>query len=193
MNMHNFDIWLTNFLLSIGFWGYILSCFLILIESIIPILPLSVFITLLFYKFGSIIGFVISYIFTVLGCFLSYNIFKSKFKKKFDIFIDKKDKKQIKKIMKRLNKIKFENLCLIIAIPFTPAYLVNIAAGLSDISKKKYIFAILIGKIFLVIFWGFVGTSLINSFKNPSNLIIILLLLLVCFIVSKIVNKKEGL
>ncbi len=191
--MHNFDIWLTNFLLSIGFWGYILSCFLILIESIVPILPLSVFITLLFYKFGSVIGFVISYIFTVLGCFLSYNIFKSKFKKKFDIFIDKKDKKQIKKIMKRLNKIKFENLCLIIAIPFTPAYLVNIAAGLSDISKKKYIFAILIGKIFLVIFWGFVGTSLINSFKNPSNLIIILLLLLLCFIVSKIVNKKEGL
>ena len=72
MKLQNFDIWLTNFLMSIGMWGYFLSCFLILIESIVPILPLSVFITLLFYKFGSLLGFLISYVFTVLGCFLSY-------------------------------------------------------------------------------------------------------------------------
>ena len=78
-------------------------------------------------------------------------------------------------------------------MPFTPAYLVNIAAGLSDISKKKYVFAILIGKIFLVIFWGFIGTSIINSFKDPLNIIFILLLLFGCFIVSEFVNKKEGL
>ncbi len=193
MKLQNFDIWLTNFLMSIGMWGYFLSCFLILIESIVPILPLSVFITLLFYKFGSLLGFLISYVFTVLGCFLSYLLFKTKVKKWFDFYIDKKDKKNIKKIMKRLKRIKFENLCLIIAMPFTPAYLVNIAAGLSDISKKKYVFAILIGKIFLVIFWGFIGTSIINSFKDPLNIIFILLLLFGCFIVSKFVNKKEGL
>ena len=69
--MKNLDIWLTNFLLSIGMWGYVLSCFLILIESIVPALPLSIFITLLFYKFGVFIGFIISYVFTILGCILS--------------------------------------------------------------------------------------------------------------------------
>ena len=68
MELKNIDIWLTNFLMSIGIWGYVLSCFLILIESIIPVLPLSVFITLLFYKFGPFIGFIISYIFTIFLC-----------------------------------------------------------------------------------------------------------------------------
>ena len=137
--MKNIDIWLTNFLLSIGIWGYVLSCFLILIESIVPALPLSVFITLLFYKFGPLIGFIISYVFTILGCIMSYKIFNSKLRYKFDNFINKKDLKKLNKLKSRIKKIKFNNLCLIIAIPFTPAFLVNIAAGLVNMDFKKYL------------------------------------------------------
>ncbi len=193
MKLQNIDIWLTNFLLSIGIWGYVLACFLIVIESIVPILPLSVFITILFYKFGTVIGFLLSYIFTILGCLMSYKIFNSKVKVLFDKYIDKKNKKQLRRIMRSLKKIKFESLCLIIAIPFTPAYLVNIAAGLSGMEKRKYIFALLIGKVFLVLFWGIIGTSLINSVKNPINFVYIFISLIVCFVISKLVNKREGL
>lgn len=191
--MKNIDIWLTNFLLSIGMWGYVLSCFLILIESIVPALPLSVFITLLFYKFGTFIGFIISYIFTILGCIMSYKIFNSKLRYKFDDYINKNDMIKLNKIKKRINKIKFNNLCLIIAIPFTPAFLVNIAAGIVNMNFKKYLYALMIGKIFLIIFWGFIGTSLINSFKNPINLIYIIIMLIICFIISKLVSKREGI
>lgn len=191
--MKDLDIWLTNFLMSIGILGYILSCFCILVESIIPILPLSVFITLLFYKFGALIGFIISYIFTILGCTLSYKIFNSKLRYKLELYIDKNNKIRLNKLLKRIKKIKFNNLCLLIALPFTPAFLINIAAGLSNIDKKKYIYSLLIGKIFLVIFWGFIGTSLINSIKNPINLLYIILLLIPCFIISKLVEKREGI
>lgn len=191
--MKNIDIWLTNFLLSIGMWGYVLSCFLILIESIVPALPLSVFITLLFYKFGTFIGFIISYIFTILGCIMSYKIFNTKLRYKFDDYINKNDMIKLNKIKKRINKIKFNNLCLIIAIPFTPAFLVNIAAGIVNMNFKKYLYALMIGKIFLIIFWGFIGTSLINSFKNPINLIYIIIMLIICFIISKLVSKREGI
>ena len=191
--MKDIEIILTNFLLSIGLWGYVLSCLCILIESIIPILPLSVFITLLFYKFGSVIGFLISYVFTILGCLLSYKIFNSKLRVLLESHINKKDKKRLDKILKRFKRIKFNNLCLLIALPFTPAFLINIAAGLCNIDRKKYIYSLLIGKIFLVIFWGFVGTSLINSIKNPINLVYIILLLIPCFIISKLVEKREGI
>ena len=78
-------------------------------------------------------------------------------------------------------------------MPFTPAFLVNIAAGLANIEKKKYLYSLLIGKVFLVLFWGFIGTSLINSIKNPMNLIYIVLMLLSCYIISKLVEKREGL
>ena len=191
--MKNLDIWLTNFLLSIGIWGYVLSCFLILIESIVPALPLSVFITLLFYKFGPLIGFIISYVFTILGCIMSYKIFNSKLRYKFDNFINKKDLKKLNKLKSRIKKIKFNNLCLIIAIPFTPAFLVNIAAGLVNMDFKKYLYSLMIGKVFLIIFWGFIGTSLINSFKNPINLVYIIFMLIICFIISKLVSKREGI
>lgn len=189
----NIDIWLTNFLLSIGLWGYLLSCILIILESFIPILPLFVFVTLLFYKFGVILGFIISYICTIIGCIISYKIFNGKLRLKFDKFLVKKNNDKLNKIKNSIKNIKFVNLCLIIALPFTPSFIVNVAAGLSDMNRRKYIIALLVGKAFLVIFWGFVGTSLINSFRNPLNLLYILLLLVGCFVVSKLVSKKEGL
>ena len=193
MKINDIDVLVTNFLLSIGVWGYVLSCLCILIESIIPILPLSVLITLLFYKFGPLIGFIISYVFTILGCLLSYKIFNSKLRLKLQNYINKKEKEKLNKLIKTIRKIKFENLCLLIALPFTPAFLINIAAGLSNMNKKKYFFALLIGKTFLVIVWGFIGTGLIKSFKNPINLVYIIILLSVCFIVSKLVQRREGI
>ena len=82
--------------------------------------------------------------------------------------------------------MKFEELTVIIAIPFTPAFLVNIAAGLSNMSYKKFIGSLLIGKVFLVYFWGFVGVSLIESIKNPIYLVRVGILVLVAYIISKL-------
>ena len=68
---------INNLLNLLGSWGALLGCVFILFESIIPMLPLSLFITLNFVTFGSIIGFIISWVFTVLGCMMSYYLFKS--------------------------------------------------------------------------------------------------------------------
>ena len=46
------------------------------------------------------------------------------------------------------------------------------------------------GKIFLVLFWGYIGTSLIESINNPVIIIKIVVIVLVAYIVSKILNKK---
>lgn len=187
----NIDILINNFLLNVGIYGPILGCFLILIESIVPILPLFVFITINFLTFGSIIGFFLSWIFTVLGCLLSFFLFRKFLKNKFDKYI--KNKKKFTKIMKVVNKIKLEELTAIIAIPFTPAFLVNIAAGLSKMSLKKFLIALFIGKIFLVLFWGFVGTSLVESLTNPIAFLKVFILVLFAFLLSKIINKKYDL
>ena len=60
----------------------------------------------------------------------------------------------------------------------------------SNMDTKKYLISIIIGKIFLVYFWGFIGTSLIESISNPKILIEIGIMMLIAFILSKIVNKK---
>ena len=50
--------------------------------------------------------------------------------------------------MKVVNRLKLEQLVLLMAIPFTPAFLVNIVAGLSSINKSKFLTAVFISKIF---------------------------------------------
>ena len=104
--------------------------------------------------------------------------------------LDKSEHKKLNKLMKSLNNLRLEQLTIVIAIPFTPAFLVNIAAGLSSMNEKRFMTAIIIGKIFLVYFWGFIGTSLLESLKDPSILIKIGIIILLAFVISKIINKK---
>ena len=172
---------------SLGIYGPLLGSLLICVESILPFLPLSAFITLNFLAFGKFLGFIISWIFTIIGCMLSFTLFRKKIKKWFDKKI--KSKAKINKIMKKINKVKFTSLVIILAIPFTPAFLINIAAGLSKMSYKRYLFALIIGKIFLVYFWGYIGVTLIESFRNPIIFLRVGFLLLIAYIISTIVNK----
>lgn len=183
------DTFIETTLQGLGVWGPIVGCFFILIESMIPILPLFVFITLNFLAFGNILGFIISWIFTCIGCFISFMLFR----KKVQTWLFKRIKNQgliSEHTIDVITNLKFESLTTIIAVPFTPAFLVNIAAGLSKMSTKKFVGSLLIGKIFLVGFWGFVGTSLLESIRHPINLVKVVILLVAAYIVSRIVSKK---
>ena len=183
------DTFIDTTLQGMGIWGPIVGCFFILIESMIPVLPLFVFITLNFLAFGNILGFFISWVFTCIGCFLSFLLFRCK----VQTWLFKRIKKKgiiSEHTIEVITNLKFEQLTTIIAIPFTPAFLVNIAAGLSKMSYKKFLGALLIGKVFLVYFWGFVGVSLIESIKNPIYLVRVGILLLIAYVLSKIISKK---
>ncbi len=184
-NIYNLIISLIG---SVSGLGIFIDCMLIMIESIIPPLPLGFFVTILFINYGIIPGFLMSWIFTILGCVISFYLFQTAFKGLVDKYV--RNNKYSDKFIKLIDNIKFSDLVLIIAIPFTPAFLINIAAGISKISIKKYLPALLIGKISLVLFWGLVGTSLIESLKNPISIIKVLILLFITFIISKIVSKK---
>ena len=89
-----------------------------------------------------------------------------------------------------MKTIDFSSLVVIIALPFTPAFLINIAAGIVKISKKKFLAAILIGKVFMIIFWGCVGKSLLESMTDIKTIMVISLLIIVAYFVSKLVSKK---
>lgn len=182
------DEFITMLLTLLGSWGAILGCVFILFESILPILPLSVFITLNFMTFGSLIGFLISWIFTVLGCMLSFWIFKNGISER--LYNKFKNVNKLSNFMDIMRDMNFANLVLIIAIPFTPAFLINIAAGISRVDTKKYLYALMIGKISLVYFWGYIGVSLIESFKNPMILIRVAVILVIMYIISYVINKK---
>lgn len=171
-------------------FGPIAGVLLILLESIIPALPLAVFIALNINAFGLVFGIILSWLSTCLGCYISFLIFS----KVSDTFLEKYlKKKNIKKVINKMKTIDFANLTVILALPFTPAFAVNIAAGIVGMSKKKYLLALLIGKIFMVIFWGCVGKTLIESVTDITTIFIMAVLILIAYIISKIVSKKMNI
>ena len=185
------EVALDAFLNSLGIAGPLFGCFLILVESMVPVLPLCVFITLNFYVFGTFMGFLISYVLTVIGCVIAFSLSR-KFLNKF-ILNKRFGKKESKEMIKTFSNISVSNLATMMAFPFTPAFLINIFSGLSKMEFKNFLISCLIGKAFMVYFWGFIGTSFIVSFKSPICIVKITCLLIITFLVSKIVTKKFNL
>lgn len=103
-------------------FGPIAGVVLIILESILPMLPLSVFITLNMVSFGSFFGFIISWLSTIVGCMLSFILFRHFFQKKLERFIKRRDQQKLSNIMKIVSHIRFSNLVILIAIPFSPAF-----------------------------------------------------------------------
>ena len=165
----------------------LIGFFLIVLESIIPILPLAVFIALNLIIFGNITGFILSWIATIMGCSLSFFIFRKGLSKKIYKHIDNT---RVAKVMNLVDEMSFSKLVIIMAIPFTPAFAINISAGLSKMKYKKFLMAAIIAKLSTVYFWGFVGTTLFESMTDITVIIKLIIILLIAFFLSKIVINK---
>ena len=123
---------------------------------------------------------------------MSYYIFRNGFGNKFESLTSNKE--LINKYKNMFKNISTGKLILIIAFPFTPAFVVNIAAGLVKMDFKKYLTALLFGKISLVIYSAYLGFSLIESVTNPIALLKLIALVggvYILYIIVKRVFKLE--
>lgn len=179
--------YIDNIIMLLQDYGPLAGAFTIVLESIIPVLPLGVFVAFNFSAYGVFLGFLISYLSTCVGCILAY--FLSKIM--LGIYIGKKEKdnKKLEKVVNKFKNIKFSNLVLIIALPFSPAFLINIAAGITKMNLKRFTFALLIGKLSIIYFWGVVGKSFIESLGDIKSLVIIALSLGFSYVLSKLLSK----
>ncbi len=168
--------------------GLFLGIFIVFIESIIPVLPLSAFVAINVIVFGNIIGIIISYIGTIIGCLTSFTLFRKVISKKLKKRMQKN--KKIQNLMDKISHFNFSTLVILMAFPFTPAFSINIACGLSEMSYKKFFIACLIGKLPMIYFWGYIGMTFVESLTNPYALINIIAIVLLSYIVSKIFMCK---
>lgn len=167
--------YLSNNLLTLGPFVGMLIC---LIESLVPILPLALFIGLNVKAFGIVVGFLISYTGCILGSILTYFLSK----KLTNEFIESK--------LEIVKKISFTNFTILASLPFTPAFLFNIISGITKMNFKKYLIMIFISKFSIVVFWGFVGYSFTALLKDVKMLTLLLLFLLAVYILCKKLEKK---
>lgn len=172
---------------SLPFGLSILFCFFIIVmESILPMLPLGVFIALNMVLIGNVLGFAVSWVATSIGCLLAFFISR----KLHGGFLENNE---VRKMSKKIGKIPLSSFVVITALPFTPAFFINIVSGLSEMKVKKFIVGILISKIFVVYFWGFVGTTFLQSVTDIKVLIELVIMLLVAYLLSKLAMKKYNM
>lgn len=170
--------------------GFIVGFLLIVLEAFIPVLPLGAFVTLNVNAFKPLPGIILSWAASVLGSYLMYLLCYYISNKVIYKFIKKKTQEKVLEKITQFQKIKLTSLVLIITMPFTPSCFVNLLAGVSNISKQKYLISLLIGKVFNIIFWAYIGMSLIESLTNIKTIIFIIIVLLIAYLISKIISKK---
>lgn len=178
---------IVQFIRNSGLLGVFLSCLILTVESIIPVIPLLVFISINILILGPIPGFIISWVFTVLGSLLSYYIFRKGLSNKFLEYSKKNE--VVDKYVKVLKNISTGKMLLIVALPFTPAFAVNIAAGLLKIDFKKYLTAILFGKIGLVAYSAYIGTTFVEGLSKPIVMLHLAIIIGIVYILFLIVKK----
>ena len=188
MDIVNYIIDFSTDFISTG--GLLYGFIIVFMEALLPMLPLGVFVALNVTAFGFFIGTLLSYIATMVGSFLVYLLFTVLEEKFISKFLNKKKLGRLRRGLYRFRNITLSQLVLIITLPFTPSFLVNILSGMAKISKEKFILALIIGKIFVVIFWGYIGKSIITGYDDLKSIIFIAVALLIAYIISKIVSKK---
>lgn len=170
--------------------GFIIGFLLIIIEAFLPVLPLGAFVTLNVNAFGILPGLLLSWIAAIIGSYLMYLLCYYISTKVIYKFIKKETKEKVVAKMSTFKNIKLTNLVLIITLPFAPSCFINLLAGISNISKEKYLLSLIIGKAFMISFWAYIGMSLIESLTDIKAIIFILLILLIAYIISKVISKK---
>lgn len=174
---------------DLGMFGAYL---VVVFGSFIPPIPDAVFFAFATNTFGIVPGFIISYLGTLTGASLVYFLFYHLSNIKWLNETLNSDN-QVSFYAKRFKHIHLTILSICLAIPFLPAFAIHIAAGLVKMNYRKFLVAIMIGKIFLVFFWAYVGQSLVDGITNPKGLIFLGVVVVVVYYISRYIGRKYKL
>lgn len=168
-------------------FGYIPGFIMLYLRAIVPVLPLTLNVVLLIHAYGLFPGIIISWLGIVSGTFTVFLICK-----KFVNTIRMKKLKSRKSVQRLISFIDRQGLIplfVLLCFPFTPNTLINIIASLSHIKIKYYFFVLVISKLISITILGVMGKEIFTIFTNPLRALIMIVLLVVLWFISKKVEK----
>ena len=192
----NFQQWLdpvfwNGIANKIEAFGILAPIFLAMLESLIPALPLVLIVILNVNIYGLGVGFLTSYAGTMLGATIMFLFYRT-----ISFYGLHEKLHKFKSIDKMINWVNRQNMAVIIVLsmlPSTPSSFMNLAFGLAQYSKRKYLISIAIGKVVMIGLFAIYG----QVFQAKENQIWIYLgsalLFLGTYLISRIINKKTGI
>lgn len=162
-----------------------------MLEAFLPFLPLVLFVMANASAFGLWLGFLYSWLGAVAGALLVFLLVRKYGQKRILCFLKKH--KQVQRLMKWVEKHGFGPLFILLCFPFTPSAVVNIVAGLSNISMAQYMLAVLSGKIVMIFTISFVGYDIKSLVTQPIRTAIVALVIFILWYVGKIIEIKMNM
>ncbi|WP_416150649.1 TVP38/TMEM64 family protein [Salipaludibacillus sp. HK11] len=134
---------------ELGYGILFITIPLMMIQNVVTLFPILILIMIHFISFGMLGGFVFSLIGTCLGAMVCFWLTKSASEK----FVQKYWNKNEEKLSYIFNLISSYGVFMIVflrSIPVMPSNLISIAAGLSPINQRTYLWSTVLGNISMV-------------------------------------------
>ncbi|MFD3447293.1 TVP38/TMEM64 family protein [Microbacteriaceae bacterium 4G12] len=168
-------------------FGPLFGILLPMIEAFLPFLPLFVFVMANAVAYGLWLGFLYSWLGSCLGALLLFFLIRNFGQHRFFSFMNRHPK--VLKTMTWIEKRGFGPIFLLFCFPFSPSALINVVAGLSNISKKQFMLALLLGKAVMIFMLSYIGHDLLSFVQKPFKAIIVTSVIVILWYVGK---KIEG-
>lgn len=168
--------------------GPIMGFLLPFLEAFLPFLPLVVIVVANASAYGLILGFVLSWLGTVLGSYVFFLIVRRFGQHPRLHFLTQR--KQIQKLIQFVDMRGLTPLFILLCFPFTPSVLVNVVAGLSNLKKDYYLIVLLLAKPIMIFSMSYLGSDLRAILTSPVKLIVACIVLVVMWIGGKAVERR---
>lgn len=164
-------------------FGPFIGILLPFIEAFLPFLPLFVFVFANASAYGLWLGFILSWIGTVLGSYIVFLIIRKYGRNRFLRFLIKR--KRVRALIRWVDRNGFAPLFLFLCFPFTPSALVNLVAAFSNMKKVYYLLVLMAGKLVMIFTISFIGYDLKALLTQPLRTVIVLLIILLLWLIGK--------
>ena len=171
--------------------GPVAPILLAMVESFFPPLPLVAIVALNVAAHGGLLGFLYSWLGVAAGGTLMFLFWRRVVKRFFWRFASRSARLQ--RAQQWVNRFDTASLFMLAILPFTPTAFMHLAFGISDMSAKRYLCTVLLGKGVMVAMMAVFGQSLVSSLKNPVYLLLAIVLWGGMYWVSKWFCKKHDL
>ncbi len=150
-------------------YGVVAGIGIPIVEAFFPVFPLTAIVALNVHLYGLLAGAFYSWTGNVVGSFLLYTAI-TRWKKKTDT-------NKMKKIHQWMEAKGWMGLLILYAMPFMPSILLSTSAAWFNLSRKHFLFALLGGKVFLMLFLTVIGSQISTLVDQPVRSVGILLAL----------------
>ncbi|WP_414054081.1 TVP38/TMEM64 family protein [Macrococcus equi] len=168
-------------------FGIIIAFLLPFIEAFFPILPIALFAVVNVNTYGLIWGFIITWLGAFCGAYIVFLLVRRYGQHKFLRHLNRHP--HTMKFIRRVNDKGVLPLFILLCFPFTPSSLVNVVAGLSTVSIRRYLIAVLLGKAIMLFMLSFIGSDIYSFVREPKKSIIVAIVLLLLWFTGKLLEN----